>query len=438
MGEAAGRGGPLLSGGGGPPPAGRPSAASSSAWRCSAYRQHWRRPSGHSGGPWTSTRRPSSASPTSPSPCRIWAGTTRPSSISSGRRDFNPNEAGLHALLGHSAGGPGAGTPRPSPSSDRPSRSTRTTRPPGTGLRAILVRLGRGRRRGSPGGAALEADPPEHDAWYGYAEFCLFLGQEDEYRRARQDVLASSARRTDPHVAERHRPGLPAPARGGGRAAPGRWPSPAGRGRRPSKYQGLYPRFLFARGLAEYRQGRLDRAIASMRGDAARMPGPAPRLVLAMALHRSGRSAEARRRSRRPSCPTTGGRIGYAIRMSLDPPRAPPRGRGPDPPGPAGLPGRETRAPRRRRAIGPARRLPVHEPHRRRRPPLLRSLRRAPAPGGGPPPPATATAPPARRPWPAPAAARTRRGSMRRSAGDGAIRLGVGCARTLRPGTRRP
>jgi eukaryotic-like serine/threonine-protein kinase len=31
-----------------------------------------------------------------------------------------------------------------------------------------------------------------------------------------------------------------------------------------------------------------------MRGDAARMPGPAPRLVLAMALHRSGRSAEAR------------------------------------------------------------------------------------------------------------------------------------------------
>jgi serine/threonine-protein kinase len=62
----------------------------------------------------------------------------------------------------------------------------------------------------------------------------------------------------------------------------------------PSKYQGAYPRFLFALGLAEYRRGRLDRAVSAMRGDAARMPGPAPRLVLAMALYRSGRSAEAR------------------------------------------------------------------------------------------------------------------------------------------------
>jgi hypothetical protein len=63
----------------------------------------------------------------------------------------------------------------------------------------------------------------------------------------------------------------------------------------PSTYQGASPHFLFARGLAEYRQGRFDRAIATMRGDAARVLGPAPRLVLAMALHRSGQGAEARK-----------------------------------------------------------------------------------------------------------------------------------------------
>jgi serine/threonine-protein kinase len=63
----------------------------------------------------------------------------------------------------------------------------------------------------------------------------------------------------------------------------------------PSKSPGAYPLFLFARGLADYRQGRLDRAIASMRGEAARVLGPAPRLVLAMALHGSGQAAEARR-----------------------------------------------------------------------------------------------------------------------------------------------
>src|SRR5207253_11011881 len=37
------------------------------------------------------------------------------------------------------------------------------------------------------------------------------------------------------------------------------------------------------------------RAIATMRGDAARVLGPAPRLVLALALHRSGQVAEARK-----------------------------------------------------------------------------------------------------------------------------------------------
>src|SRR5262249_56086069 len=63
----------------------------------------------------------------------------------------------------------------------------------------------------------------------------------------------------------------------------------------PAKYPGIYPSFLFIRGLAEYRQGRLDRAIATMRGDASQMLGPAPRLVLAMALHRSGQVGEARK-----------------------------------------------------------------------------------------------------------------------------------------------
>jgi serine/threonine-protein kinase len=56
-----------------------------------------------------------------------------------------------------------------------------------------------------------------------------------------------------------------------------------------------YPWFLFARGLAEYRQGRFDQAIATLRGDASRVPRPNPRLVLAMALYRNGQVAEARK-----------------------------------------------------------------------------------------------------------------------------------------------
>jgi serine/threonine-protein kinase len=205
----------------------------------------------------------------------------------------SPNEAGLHALLGHRLDVQGRydeALPRFRQAvaldpNDRLARS---------GLRATLVHLGRGEEARAAWRDALEADPPRHDDWYGYAELCLFLGQEDEYHRARRALLRKFGATTDPQIAERTATAcLLLPAAGdelrqateiAGRAA----------AVEPSKFQRAYPHFLFALGLAEYRQGRLDRAVSAMRGDAARMPGPAPRLVLAMALHRSGRSAEAR------------------------------------------------------------------------------------------------------------------------------------------------
>src|SRR5258708_16871338 len=49
----------------------------------------------------------------------------------------------------------------------------------------------------------------------------------------------------------------------------------------PSVHSGAFPWFLFARSLAEYRQGQFDEAISTMRGDASRVHQPA-RLVLAM------------------------------------------------------------------------------------------------------------------------------------------------------------
>jgi serine/threonine-protein kinase len=162
-------------------------------------------------------------------------------------------------------------------------------------VRSILVQLGRGEEARAAWQTALDADPPEHDAWFGYAEFCLFLGREDEYRRGRRALLGKFAAATDPLVAARTaRACLLLPA------AEDELRQAAALAERaaavePAKYPGIYPSFLFIRGLAEYRQGRLDRAIATMRGDASRMLGPAPRLVLAMALHRSGQVGEARK-----------------------------------------------------------------------------------------------------------------------------------------------
>jgi tetratricopeptide (TPR) repeat protein len=173
----------------------------------------------------------------------------------------------------------------------------------------ILMREGRLEEARVAWQTALEANPVEHEAWFGYAEFCLFLGREDEFRRARKDLLARFGATVDPYVAERTgRTCLLRPATGDelrqavaltGRAAA------ADR----SIHTWAYPWFLFAQGLAEYRQGQFDQAISVLRGDASRVPGPAPRLVLAMALHRSGRWRKPGKRWRRPSWLTTGGRI---------------------------------------------------------------------------------------------------------------------------------
>src|SRR5262249_25439577 len=71
-------------------------------------------------------------------------------------------------------------------------------------VRAALIRGGRVDVALDGWKAAIEAYPA-HDISYGYAEFCLFLGREVEYRRARQDLLAAFGRHPylSPFTAER-------------------------------------------------------------------------------------------------------------------------------------------------------------------------------------------------------------------------------------------
>jgi serine/threonine-protein kinase len=162
-------------------------------------------------------------------------------------------------------------------------------------LRADLVRHGRGEELRQRWKKELEAGPPEHDAWFGYAALCLFLGHEEEYRRARKDLLRHFGATSDPYVAERTartillRPAaedelqtavILAERAVAAKATTAQW---------------IYPYFQFAKGLAEYRQGHFDNAISIMRGDAGTVMGPAPRLVIAMAQSRKGQEEEARK-----------------------------------------------------------------------------------------------------------------------------------------------
>jgi serine/threonine-protein kinase len=205
----------------------------------------------------------------------------------------NPNAADLRALLGYWLNVQGRHAEALSKYQEAVALEPKHKVAQG-GLRTTLVLMGRADEARVAWQKTLEAGPSDSDDWCGYAEFCLFLGRDEDYCRTRQALLSQFGSTTDPRVAARTAQAcLLLPATGdelrqavalAERAA----------AVEASKYPAS-PVFLFAQGLAEFRRGRFDRAVSAMRGDAGRVLRPAPRLVLAMALHRSGKTAEARK-----------------------------------------------------------------------------------------------------------------------------------------------
>jgi serine/threonine-protein kinase len=141
----------------------------------------------------------------------------------------------------------------------------------------------------------LAADPPKHEDWLGYAELCLFLGDEQEYRRARRDLLARFGSATDPEIAERTGRAclLLPPSEDELRQAVALAERAVAAGRAGREF--AFPYCLFAEGLARFRQGRFDDTIKLMNGEAASVMGPSPRLILAMAQHQKGEKDQARK-----------------------------------------------------------------------------------------------------------------------------------------------
>jgi serine/threonine-protein kinase len=144
---------------------------------------------------------------------------------------------------------------------------------------------------------ALEQNPPDHEAWYGYAQLCLYVGNEQAYQRARTSMLERFrdsaslwwviAERTSVACLlkpasedELHRAVVLADQA----VAASEKPNPGN------------PHPLFLKGLAEYRQGQYEQAIPLLTDAAEKLPNrPGPRLVLAMAQFQSGSTTEARK-----------------------------------------------------------------------------------------------------------------------------------------------
>jgi tetratricopeptide (TPR) repeat protein/tRNA A-37 threonylcarbamoyl transferase component Bud32 len=141
----------------------------------------------------------------------------------------------------------------------------------------------------------ISLQPPEHYSFDGYAELCLFLGHDDEYRLARRALLDRFGSSTDPLVAERAgRACLFLPASDVELQQISTLLDRALSADR-SKYGRFLPYFRFAKGLAEYRAGRPNSALALLEVDTLKVLGPAPHLLLAMVQHRLGQTDAARK-----------------------------------------------------------------------------------------------------------------------------------------------
>jgi serine/threonine-protein kinase len=160
-------------------------------------------------------------------------------------------------------------------------------------VRNLLLKLRRTVEACAAWKEELATNPPDHDAWFGYAELCLFLGDDAEYRRARGDLLVQFGSATEPAIAERTGRAcllLPA-AEFELRHAVALTERAVAAGRPSNEF--AYPYRLFAQGLARYRQGRFADAIQLMTGEAGSVMGPSPSLVLAMAQYEWGQKEEA-------------------------------------------------------------------------------------------------------------------------------------------------
>ncbi len=139
----------------------------------------------------------------------------------------------------------------------------------------------------------LDGGPFALDAWDGYAEFCLFLGDRDEYRRARGVLLDHVKPGGQPRDAEhvgRTCLLLPGSAEEARRAtALADFAVESGRGRQ----EWTHPYFLFVKALAEYRAGHFDEATAILNGPTSEVLVPGPQLLLAMAQDRLGQEDRA-------------------------------------------------------------------------------------------------------------------------------------------------
>jgi serine/threonine-protein kinase len=161
--------------------------------------------------------------------------------------------------------------------------------------REVLVQLGLGEAARAEWEQSLTKDS-SHDAWDGYADLCIYLGNQDAYESACHELLERFGSSRDPRICEHT-----------GRACLVGLIGPADCSRAQALVERavnteltadqawIRPYFRVAEGLARYRHKDFNGAVEAIDADSQKVLGPFPHLVLAMAHQSAGRRADALR-----------------------------------------------------------------------------------------------------------------------------------------------
>jgi serine/threonine-protein kinase len=162
--------------------------------------------------------------------------------------------------------------------------------------RVVMVQLGLGEEVLQEWAEALRSAPNAVTIWKGYAELCAYLDRPDDYVQACHDLLDRFAQTN--FATELEYVGRACLIRDAGAEVTAQAAAMIERAVQadPATTEAWrFPYFRAAQGLARYRQGDFEGAVASIDQDAAQVLGPFPHLVRAMAHHGAGRVAESLR-----------------------------------------------------------------------------------------------------------------------------------------------
>lgn len=164
-----------------------------------------------------------------------------------------------------------------------------------TRIREVFLLQGRPDEAVASWAKTLDSEVPTTGECNGYAELCLILGRDEEYHRVCDKLLSRFRAVTDPRECEwLGRACLLAPPTGDHLQRSLALIDRALATDKATYPNWLYPYFLFAKGLAEYRSGAYEKTLAICEGEAAGILGPAPKLVAALAHYRLGHEEAAR------------------------------------------------------------------------------------------------------------------------------------------------